>query len=85
MSEDEVMMAVGEPIRKAVNNGVREWLYNRSNGVLLVVQFNSKGKVSKAGGRATKATKTKTSAAEKNVQDSDEKTSGAKKNATPVE
>ena len=85
MSEDEVLMAVGEPIRKAVNNGVREWLYNRSNGVLLVVQFNSKGKVSKAGGRATKATKTKASSAEKNVQDGDDKTGGAKKNATPVE
>ena len=85
MSEDEVLMAVGEPIRKAINNGVREWLYNRSNGVLLVVQFNSKGKVSKAGGRATKATKTKASSAEKNVQDGDDKTGGAKKNATPVE
>ena len=85
MSEDEVLMAVGEPIQKAINNGVREWLYNRSNGVLLVVQFNSKGKVSKAGGRATKATKTKASSAEKNVQDGDDKTGGAKKNATPVE
>ena len=83
MSEDEVLMAVGEPIRKAVNNGVREWLYNRSNGVLLVVQFNSKGKVSKAGGRATKATKTKTSSAGKS--NSDDKTGDAKKNATPVE
>ena len=60
MSEDEVMMAVGEPFQKANNNGIREWLYKRSNGVLLVVQFNSKGKVTKAGGRATKATKTTT-------------------------
>ena len=55
MSEDEVLMAVGEPIQKVTDsNGVREWLYTRSNGVLLVVQFNSKGKVSKAGGRAVK-------------------------------
>ena len=55
MSEDEVMMAVGEPYKKQMDsNGVREWLYARSNGVLLVVQFNSKGKVIKASGRATK-------------------------------
>ena len=55
MSEEEVMMAVGEPYSKATNsNGVREWLYTRSNGVLLVVQFNSKGRVSKAAGRAVK-------------------------------
>ena len=55
MSEDEVMMAVGEPFQKVTDsNGVREWLYTRSNGVLLVVQFNAKGKVSKAGGRAVK-------------------------------
>jgi uncharacterized Zn finger protein len=55
MSEDEVMMAVGEPFNKVTDsNGVREWLYTRSNGVLLVVQFNAKGKVIKAGGRAVK-------------------------------
>ena len=55
MSEDEVMMAVGEPFQKVTDSkGVREWLYARSNGVLLVVQFNSKGKVIKAGGRAVK-------------------------------
>lgn len=55
MSEDEVMMAVGEPFNKVKDNkGVTEWLYKRSNGVLLVVQFNAKGKVIKAGGRATK-------------------------------
>ena len=29
-----------------------EWLYNRSHGVLLVVQFNGDGIVQKAGGRA---------------------------------
>jgi hypothetical protein len=55
MSEDEVMMAVGEPFNKVTDsNGVREWLYTRSNGVLLVVQFNAKGKVIKAAGRAVK-------------------------------
>ena len=55
MSEDEVLMAVGEPFQKVTDSkGVREWLYTRSNGVLLVVQFNGKGKVIKAGGRAVK-------------------------------
>ena len=58
MSEDEVLMAVGEPYEKVTDSkGVREWHYKRSNGVILVVQFNAKGKVSKAGGRATKDTK----------------------------
>ena len=58
MSEEEVMMAVGEPVAKTPEkNGIREWHYNRSNGVLLVVQLNAKGKVVKAGGRATKTTK----------------------------
>ena len=57
MSEDEVLMAVGEPFNKVKDSkGVNEWLYTRSNGVLLVVQFNAKGKVIKAGGRATKTT-----------------------------
>ena len=55
MSEDEVLMAVGEPFQKVTDSkGVREWLYTRSNGVLLVVQFNGKGKVIKAGGRSVK-------------------------------
>jgi len=50
--------------------------------VLLVVQFNSKGKVSKAGGRATKATKTKASKA---VNTAKKKAGATMKNATPVE
>jgi hypothetical protein len=85
MSEDEVLMAVGEPFQKVTNKGVREWLYQRSNGVLLVVQFNSKGKVSKAGGRATKATKTKASKAVNKAKKSNDKTGATMKNATPVE
>ena len=85
MSEDEVLMAVGEPFQKVTNKGVREWLYQRSNGVLLVVQFNSKGKVSKAGGRATKATKTKASTAVNTAKKSDDKAGATMKNATPVE
>lgn len=85
MSEDEVLMAVGEPFQKVTNKGVREWLYQRSNGVLLVVQFNSKGKVSKAGGRATKATKTKASKAVNTAKKSNDKAGATMKNATPVE
>ena len=56
MSEDEVLMAVGEPYQKGANSdGAQEWLYKRSNGVLLVVQFK-KGKVTKAAGRAATST-----------------------------
>jgi hypothetical protein len=62
MSEEEVMMAVGEPVNKTPEkNGIREWHYNRSNGVLLVVQLNDRGKVVKAGGRAPKTTSKKKS------------------------
>ena len=57
MTEEEVELAVGEPVSKIRDsNGIMEWLYNRSNGVLLVVQFNEEGIVKKAGGRAGKAT-----------------------------
>ena len=57
MTEEEVKLAVGEPVSKIMDsNGITEWLYNRSNGVLLVVQFNEEGIVKKAGGRAGKAT-----------------------------
>lgn len=56
MTEEEVELAVGEPVSKIKDsNGTMEWLYNRSNGVLLVVQFNEEGVVKKAGGRAGKA------------------------------
>ena len=72
MTEEEVELAVGEPISKIPDsNGVMEWLYNRSNGVLLVVRFDKDGIVTKAGGRANKgavggATGTRRSAAMKN-------------------
>ncbi len=56
MTEEEVELAVGEPVTRVRDSeGVMEWLYNRSNGVLLVVRFNDDGIVTKAGGRATKA------------------------------
>ena len=40
MTEDEVQLAVGEPDR--INNegtGRYEWIYNRSNNKILIVQF----------------------------------------------
>lgn len=77
MSEDEVLMAVGEPVNRLTTNGVREWWYNRSNGVLLVVQFNEKGKVSKAGGRAVKTNAS-------SGKQSDTRRGGSMKNATPL-
>ena len=81
MSEDEVLMAVGEPFEKvAESKGVREWHYTRSNGVLLVVQFNAKGKVIKAGGRATKATKSIVLSSRKTAKNSDDKASDKAKN-----
>ena len=84
MSEDEVLMAVGEPLQKTKDsNGVREWIYNRSNGVLLVVQFNAKGKVSKAGGRATKATKF--FGGKKAAKTTGDTTGDKTKNGTPLE
>ena len=80
-------MAVGEPFQKQTNSeGVREWLYTRSNGVLLVVQFNAKGKVSKAGGRAVKTNASsgkKTSKTSK--KDSDTRPGGTMKTGTPLE
>ena len=46
MTEDEVTMAVGEPNRTVEGaNGYHEWIYNRSNGKLLVVRFDGTGKV----------------------------------------
>ena len=55
MTKEEVKLAVGEPVSVITGSGgLTEWLYNRSNGVTLVVQFNSEGLVKKAGGRALK-------------------------------
>ena len=83
MSEDEVLMAVGEPFQKVTDSkGVREWLYTRSNGVLLVVQFNSKGKVLKAGGRSVK---TNANSGKNTAKKSDRKTGGSSKNGTPLD
>ena len=47
MSEDEVLLAMGEPYSRSVNSdGVTQWLYARSNGKILFVFFNKKGVVS---------------------------------------
>ena len=86
MTEDEVMMAVGEPFqKKQTSEGVREWLYTRSNGVLLVVQFNSKGKVIKAGGR--KAPKTNAGSVKKSTtsRNNDGPVGGTWENGTPLQ
>ena len=87
MTEDEVMMAVGEPFQKVhAGNGVTEWLYSRSNGVLLVVQMNSKGKVIKAGGRKgprTNASSTNDSSKKRKNYDGPE--GGTWDNGTPLE
>jgi hypothetical protein len=82
MSEDEVMMAVGEPYQKVTDSkGVRKWLYARSNGVVLVVQFNSRGKVQKAGGQKVK---TNASSGKKNTKRNSEIPGGTMKNGTPL-
>ena len=85
MSEDEVMMAVGEPFQKLKNsNGIHEWHYARSNGVILVVQFNSKGKVVKAGGRQGSNTK-KTTTRKTSSRNSNTRAGGTWENGTPLE
>ena len=92
MSEDEVMMAVGEPYQKLTNSdGLVEWFYTRSNGVLLVVQF-SKGKVVKAGGRvapktnarAAKNGKGRRQTSTRRSSSSSSRAGGTWKNGTPL-
>ena len=46
MTEDEVLLSVGEPDNTASSsNGRYDWIYKRSNGKLLIVQFGKTGKV----------------------------------------
>ena len=45
-SEDEVMMAAGEPDNvQNGENGIYTWIFNRSNNKLLYVEFNGSGSV----------------------------------------
>jgi hypothetical protein len=45
-SEDEVEMAAGEPEKiEYGENGSYNWLYQRSNNKILIVQFNGSGTV----------------------------------------
>jgi hypothetical protein len=45
-SEDEVVLAVGEPEKiEHTDNGHYNWLYQRSNGKILIVQFGSNNTV----------------------------------------
>jgi len=63
MSEDEVLMAVGDPEKTIEgDNGVHRWLYPRSNGRLMIIHFNGTGSVTKVEidrSGATKKTTTK--------------------------
>ena len=62
MSEDEVQLAVGEPDRTAADNSGRyDWIYTRSKGKLLIVQFGRNGKVE--GYRTAQGTSTRKPAA----------------------
>lgn len=46
MTEDEVLLALGEPDNTAQsNNGRYDWIYKRSQGKILIVQFGKTGKV----------------------------------------
>ncbi len=64
MTEDEVAMAMGEPNQTAESsNGRHDWIYNRSNGKLLIVYFDRSGKVTGTNvdrSKARKRTTTKT-------------------------
>jgi hypothetical protein len=67
MSKDEVQLAVGEPVSKIVDSeGLDMWLYARSNGVILDVKFDAKGKVKSAKARA--GNKKATSSNKKNTR-----------------
>jgi len=81
MTMQEVEMAVGESSTKMTNsNGVTEWMYPRSNSIL-VVQFNEDGIVTKAGARAMGASNTS------NRRMAEQKNSGRRLrgNGTPLE
>ena len=46
MSEDEVILAMGEPDQTTEGRyGHHDWIYNRSGGKLLIVEFDGSGKV----------------------------------------
>lgn len=65
MTEDEVQLAVGEPDRTAADNSGRyDWIYTRSKGKLLIVQFGRDGivtgyKTAQGGQTTQKKTATK--------------------------
>jgi hypothetical protein len=51
-SEDEVMLAAGEPDEvQHGENGLYTWIFKRSNNKILVVEFNGSGLVEKAYGK----------------------------------
>ena len=71
MTEDEVIMAMGEPNQTAESsNGRYDWIYNRSNGKLLIVNFDGSGKVigtnvDRSAAKRTTTTKRRTTTSKK--------------------
>jgi hypothetical protein len=83
-SEDEVMMAAGEPNKiQYGQNGQYTWIFNRSNNKLLFVDFDGTGSVSKYytkdGPAAAKSPSSKRPSSKMNP-----KKAKAMKNATPL-
>ncbi len=85
MSKDEVQLAVGEPASKIVDSeGLDMWLYARSNGVILDVKFDAKGKVKSAKARSgnKQATSSKNKSSRRNVGGIQ---GGTMKTGTPID
>ena len=65
-TEDEVMMAAGEPDKvEHGQNGNYTWIFNRSNNKILVVEFDGNGVVTKAQGKDAPKAKKSTPTARK--------------------
>ena len=65
-TEDEVMMAAGEPDKvEHGQNGYYTWIFNRSNNKILVVEFDGNGVVTKAQGKDAPKAKKSTPTARK--------------------
>ncbi len=71
MTEDEVVMAMGEPNNTVESsNGRHDWIYNRSGGKLLIVKFDGSGtvigtSVDRSGAKKATTTKRQTTTAKK--------------------
>jgi len=71
MTEDEVIMAMGEPNQTVESsNGRYDWIYNRSGGKLLIVNFDKNGtvistNVDRSGAKKTTTRRRRTTAKKK--------------------